>query len=129
MQFEIIRDDIITASDIGQLRKAVGWELLTERYSKALTNSYTHFSIKEDGMVIAFARIISDGQLYAFIVDLLVHPKKQKQGIGKILVKHVIEELKKDKIRLVQLTFNADLEAFYKTCGFDIISAGSIKNM
>lgn len=125
--FQIEENAVISGNDIGQLRESVGWEPLTEKYGKALSSSNAHFSVMHDGQLIAFVRIITDEQLYAFIVDLVVHPSAQKNGLGKALIQHAVNSLRKKNIRLIQLTFDPDLEPFYTSCGFEIIKAGSIK--
>lgn len=124
----IVKNDGISGKEVGELRRSVGWDSLSEKYAEVLKGACSHFSIRKDSELVAFVRIVSDGLLYAFIVDLVVHPSFQNQGLGKHLIQHVIESLKQEKIRLIQLTFDPELEAFYTSCGFKIIKAGSIKN-
>lgn len=125
---EIQRNANITPEEVEELRQAIGWNPNIGKYQQVLKQSYAYFSIRNEKKLIAFARVISDGILYSFIVDLTVHSDFQRQGIGKHLVKHIITELKKDDIQYIQLTFYKELEPFYKECGFEIIEAGSIVN-
>lgn len=125
---DIKRNDIVTSTEIEDLRIAIGWDPNKEKYETALKSTYAQFSLKKDGKLIVFARVVSDGILYSFIVDLIVHPDFQKKGIGKIFIKHVVSELTKDGLKFIQLTFDKELEPFYRSCGFEIIEAGSIKN-
>lgn len=97
-------------------------------FRESLPSSYCYFSIKEKGKFIGFSRVISDEGLYAFIVDVMIHPDFQKKGIGIQPITYTVKELEKDNIRLIQLIFSPELEAFYQHCGFSILKAGSIKN-
>ncbi len=125
---EIIRDAEISPNEIEDLRDAVGWETNAGKYAEALKWTYTHFSIKKDDKLIAFARVISDRILFAFIVELMVHPEFQHHGLGKQFLQHINSEVKKDGIKYIKLTFDPWLENFYKECGFEVIRAGFIKN-
>lgn len=125
---EIVRNGNISPHDVSNLRKEVGWDPCFEKMNLIIKNSYTYFSITENNNLIAFARVISDGYAISLIVDLNIHPKYQKQGIGTKFVKYIIEELKKDKIKYIQLIFDTELRTFYEKCGFEIGLSGSILN-
>ncbi len=127
-EIEFKRNEPISSGMIEALRKSVGWETKPDIYSKAFPKTYCHFTVEKAGEVIGFARIISDGVLYSFIVDLIIKKEYQSVGIGKQFVKHMVSELKSDGIKFIQLTFYKELESFYKNCGFNIIEAGSIVN-
>jgi ribosomal protein S18 acetylase RimI-like enzyme len=124
----IIRNAPLAGNEIEQLRSSIHWESNKGKYDLLLDTSYAHFSIKDGELLVAFARVISDGVLYSFIVDLMVHPDYQSQGVGKKIVDFAIAELKAKNIKYIQLTFDPYLESFYNKLGFEIIKAGSIKN-
>lgn len=124
----IKRDAEITPIEIEGLRLAVGWDTNEGKYEDALKKTYTHFSVKRNNLLISYARIVSDGTIYAFIVDLMVHPDYQRHGIGKVFLQHIISQIEADHIKYIQLTFDPKLKTFYKDCGFEIIEAGSILN-
>jgi ribosomal protein S18 acetylase RimI-like enzyme len=73
---------------------------------------------KED--LVGFARIVSDGILYAFICDMIVDPAYQKQGVGTALMKKLIERCKEAGIRVVWLMAAADKSRFYQRFGFHV---------
>lgn len=124
MELEIKRNESPNIYEIGALTGQSA-----SRIETALKNTYAVFSVRKEKELIAFARVISDGTIYSFIVDLNVSSKYRKQGIGKQLVKHIMAELKKDGIRYTELTFeHKNLERFYKECGFQIENAGSVLN-
>ena len=121
---EIKRNETISFAEIEKLTE---WSSI--RIEKALKGTYAQFSIRKGEELIAFARVISDGSIYSFIVDLTVTPDYRRQGIGKQLIMHIIGELKKDGIKYTELTFEDEkLEPLYRDCGFQIEKAGSILN-
>ena len=112
--------------DIEDLRVAVGWDRMEGSYDRILRNSYTHFSAHAGDQLVGFVDVISDGIADAFLVDLMVHPAYQRQGLGQSLVGSAIKSLKADGIRVIQVVFEPELEPFYRASGFHILSAGII---
>lgn len=128
MEAQIKRDEPVTPQEIEDLRAAVGWERLENKYDRILAHSYTHFTVRNAGKLVGFVNVISDGVADAFLLDLIVHPSVQRRGIGKALVDAAIAALTTDGIRCIQVTFDSDLEGFYRDRGFYIFKAGIIDN-
>ncbi len=123
----VLRNANLNGKQIEDLRAAVGWDRMDGYYDRILARSYAHFSVHvEDGSLIAFVNVISDGIGDAFLVDLIVHPDDQGKGIGKALVTKVIEDLRADGIRAIEVIFEPHLESFYRACGFHIMQSGTI---
>jgi ribosomal protein S18 acetylase RimI-like enzyme len=123
----IRRNAKLSGKQIEDLRVAVGWDRMEGYYDRILARSYAHFSILDDnGSLIAFVNVISDGIGDAFLVDLIVHPDYQDRGIGQALVTQAIEGLRADGIRAIEVIFEPRLETFYRTCGFHILQSGII---
>ena len=120
----IERDRELAVATIAQLRSNLGWSALEDRLQRALEGSYAHCSAVEQGRLIGFARVISDGALYALIVDVMVHPEHQPQGLGQRLLMHTIRELERDGIHSVQVIFDASLEPFYRV---EVLRAGVLR--
>jgi GNAT superfamily N-acetyltransferase len=128
MNEPVHRDEPVTAKEIEDLRAAVGWERMENKYDRILANSYAHFTVRSEGRLIGFVNVISDGIGDAFLVDLMAHPSAQRRGIGRALVTSAIAELTRDGIKCIQVTFDPELENFYRECGFHIFSGGIIDN-
>jgi ribosomal protein S18 acetylase RimI-like enzyme len=127
MAHHIVRQAPLTGAQIEALRVAVGWDEMPGMYDQILARSYTHFSVTESSRLIGFVNVISDGIADAFLVDLMIHPDFQHEGLGKALVAHAIGALQADGIRCVEVIFAPELEAFYRACGFhDVVKAGII---
>jgi GNAT superfamily N-acetyltransferase len=123
----IQRNAPVNGAHIEDLRVAVGWDRMDGYYDRILARSYAHFSAHYDnGSLIAFVNVISDGIADAFLVDLMVHPDYQGAGLGQAIVAQAIEALRTDGIRVIQVIFDPHLEPFYSACGFHILQSGII---
>ncbi len=69
----------------------------------------------ETGQVVGCINAISDGVLSAYIPLLEVLPAYQCQGIGRELVRRMLEQL--DDLYMVDLTCDPDLQEFYTSLG------------
>jgi N-acetylglutamate synthase-like GNAT family acetyltransferase len=127
VNLEILKNANLEPEQIETLRLAVGWDSLEGKYQSALAQSFAHYSIIEQQELIAFARVISDGVLYALIVDVMVHPAFQARGLGGRMLEFVLEDLKLAGIKSVNVIFDARLEKFYESFGFEMSLAGTIK--
>jgi ribosomal protein S18 acetylase RimI-like enzyme len=129
MNFTIIKQAPISGGQVEALRAAVGWDRQEGKYDRILARSYTHYSVSDDDKgLIGFLNVISEGIGDAFLVDLIVHPEFQGQGIGQALVARAIHDLTADGIQFIQVIFVEELESFYRRCGFNILRAGVIDN-
>ena len=127
MNPEIIRQGPVCPREIEDLREAIGWDRSEGTYEDILKRHYAYYTVREaDGRLIGYLSVLSDGISDAFLLDLMVHPDYQRQGIGKQLVQTAIQDMKKEGIRCVQVTFNPELEEFYTRCGFHIFKGGII---
>lgn len=90
MRYDVIQGAKVSAAEVAQLRKVVGWTPLNEQLDQALANSYTHFSVRVNNQLVGFVRVISDRAIHAYIADLIVHPDYQKKGIGKALIQEAV---------------------------------------
>lgn len=80
----------------------------------------------ESGQVIGFIAAVTDHVLSAYIPLLEVLPEYRKQGIGKSLVRRMIELL--NGIYMIDLTCDSDVQPFYKSMGMQPMSGMMIRN-
>ena len=90
----------------------------------ALMNSlYTVIAVK-DSQTVGMGRLTGDG-MYYMIVDIVVQPNYQKQGIGTKIVNMIIEFVDKETPSggrsSIQLIAEKGKETFYEKIGFKII--------
>lgn len=78
------------------------------------------------GSVVGFITAISDGLLSAYIPLLEVLPEYQRQGIGRELVRRMLEKLK--DFYMVDLICDPPLQSFYRALGMRPAVGMSIRN-
>jgi ribosomal protein S18 acetylase RimI-like enzyme len=97
----------------------VGWPNppSANKHYELLRSSYKFvLAIDEKaGKIVGFITAISDGVLSAYIPLLEVLPPYQKQGIGRNLVKRMLQEL--SDIYMVDLICDENLQGFYEQFG------------
>jgi ribosomal protein S18 acetylase RimI-like enzyme len=73
----------------------VGWEefMNFEVAEKALNNSLYSVVITVNEEAVAMGRIVGDGHIYFYIQDIAVLPEHQKQGLGKMIMEHLMQYL------------------------------------
>lgn len=82
---------------------------------KAFSLSYAVISAWIEDRLVAVGRMISDGQMYSSIFDVVVDPEFQKMGIGKEVVSRLIAKAPSTCIHLTSTFGN---ESFYAKLGF-----------
>jgi predicted GNAT family acetyltransferase len=130
MKYEIIKSGEVAASEVEELRTVVGWDNTEGQCQRALEKAYSRYIVRNEGKLIAYLSVVSDGVADAFLVDLMVHPDFRGKGIGTRMVRQAIIDLK-GKVQCVHVTFNPENEPFYKHVGFHIFKGGifDFKNM
>jgi ribosomal protein S18 acetylase RimI-like enzyme len=119
----IVYDRSLTVSDYNNLRKAVGWNEINERQAGAgIGNSAYLVAAHVNHETVGMARLITDGGYVAYIADVIVHPDYQKQGIGKTMLRRIMNYLEANLVEgdtvCVVLMAAKEKENFYKQLGF-----------
>nr|YP_009589074.1 GCN5-like N-acetyltransferase [Corallina ferreyrae]QBL75590.1 GCN5-like N-acetyltransferase [Corallina ferreyrae] len=119
--------------ELEQLCDTVGWvRRPLKKVKTAIEHSFLTVSLfyknNNQTKMIAFARATSDNTFNATIWDVVVHPEFQRKGLGKILIKEVITELRYSDINTITLFADPQVINFYKNLGF-IPDPDGIKGM
>nr|ATJ02951.1 hypothetical protein [Porphyridium purpureum] len=109
--------------ELESLCESVGWiKRPPKRVELALENSFLTIVIfykeLEKNQMIGFGRATSDHTFHATIWDLVISPKFQGKGLGKLLMGHMIEELRKLNISTIALFADSNVVEFYGRLGF-----------
>src|SRR5215213_10484814 len=115
----IRRGDRVTPAEYRTLLASVKWRPMEQddvAVAGALEASWNVTARTSDGRLVGLARVLDDGLLYASIWDVIVHPERQRGGIGRALLAAVLEQTAGR--RLVSLVSTAPGEALYRSAGF-----------
>jgi ribosomal protein S18 acetylase RimI-like enzyme len=123
MNFEIKFVDAWLEHEIVELYKTGGWWKDTYDPSgiRPLIKGSFAFAIvidKSSGNAIGMGRILSDGVSDAYIQDLIVLPKFRGQGIGKKLVKFLLDHCISNGIQWIGLIAEPGQDSFYSKIDF-----------
>lgn len=125
--------DEVSFEEISQLTESVGWgkrfHQTKEKWQHVLAISAHIAYIKENGKLIAFGRVLGDGIMCMFY-DICVHPTYQGNGLGTLLMNHLIDKIKDQEyvsIGLFTWEGNKTVSKFYSKLGFEHVSAMELK--
>jgi GNAT superfamily N-acetyltransferase len=95
-----------------------GYGLDEDALFRAISTSWTAVSAYDEDQLVGFGRVISDGVLHALIVELIVTPAYQGQGIGGQLLQKLVGRCRAHGIRDIQLFCARGKAGFYERFGF-----------
>lgn len=93
-----------------------------EKMQKAAENSYAVCSVYVDNELVGFGRAISDGQYQSAIYDVVVLPRHQGKGVGKLIVQSLLEKLPEGALSLMYAV--PGKQKFYEKFGFKCLATG-----
>ncbi len=90
-----------------------------DKLCAAAANSYAVCTAYEGEQLIGFGRAISDGQCQSAIYDVVVRPEFQGRGIGKAIMKALLEKLPPGGPVLIYAA--PGKQEFYRQFGFEVL--------
>lgn len=106
----------------------VNWQMLEHLYTlvmlsgrkgdklrRAFLNSQAVCYAYDGERLAGAARAISDGEYHAVVYDVAVHPDYQGQGVGRMIMRDLLEQL---QVWRVMLVASPDIQPFCNRFGF-----------
>jgi len=111
--------------ELDTLSVAVGWSAFGTDYPSALDGyAVTSSAWTNDGRLVGWTSIVSDNVRHAFLLDVMVHPDFQRQGIGRGVVLRAINEMRARGVTAFHVDCAPDKAGFYEKCGFKMGAGG-----
>ena len=83
---------------------------------------------RASGELVAFANVLWDGLVHAWLQDVMVTESVRHQGVGVELVRHARQGASEAGCEYLHVDFEDDLRPFYfDACGFTPTTAGLIE--
>ena len=111
-------------AELSDLCESVGWERFGPDYLALDNYALTTSAWADDGRLVAWTSIVSDQVRHAFLLDVMVHPDFQKQGVGRAVVLKAIAEMKARGVTAFHVDCKAEHTGFYERCGFKMCAGG-----
>ncbi|MFM8525721.1 MAG: GNAT family N-acetyltransferase [Vulcanococcus sp.] len=125
MQLVLSCERPIDLIELEQVCDAVGWSRRPlRRVRRALDHSLLRVALwRHDPRLpklVGFGRATGDGVLEATIWDLAVHPLYQGAGLGKQMIRYMIDELTAMEVERVSLFADPEVVEFYRNQGWEL---------
>jgi len=105
-----------------QLYESTGWNeeyrLTAEEIYNCLSGSWYMVSAYDEGRLVGYGRILSDGKMHALITEMIVLPGYQGRGIGEGILKYLTGICLDHHIRDIQLFAAKGKVDFYEKYGY-----------
>ena len=119
----------VAAHEIVALREAVGWGGLEADYPATLAGYWATVAGRgAGGALVAWCAVLSDGVRHAVLLDVIVHPRWQRQGVGQALAERAVAHVAAAGITIVHVDFLPEHAGFYERCGFQT-GLGGIRDL
>lgn len=109
------------SSDFVEYRARCGWGRLSDDVAdKTLNAGIVNLSAYHNDRLAGFGRVIGDGAIYFYIQDLIVDENYRGQGLGALIMRTLIEDVKKiaSPGAVIGLMSAKDVDDFYEPFGF-----------
>ncbi|MDO4762112.1 MAG: GNAT family N-acetyltransferase [Corynebacterium sp.] len=117
-----IRDNYLpTKEEAVTLYNSVGWQVYTrnpDQLMRALEGSRFVVCAYHCDELVGLARIVGDGEVIAYLQDILVKPELHHQGIGRILMEHAFAPFAHCRQHVLLTDDQPYQRAFYEAMGF-----------
>lgn len=114
-------DSGITVDELLALYESVGWSAYTgdpDLLQAAVAGASCTVTARRSGRLVGLARALSDGATICYLQDVLVHPAEQRRGIGRALVRAVLDRYRMVRQKVLLTDDEPGQRAFYESLGY-----------
>jgi GNAT superfamily N-acetyltransferase len=86
--------------------------------------SLVHLGAYENGRLVGYVNVATDGSGHAFLLDPTVRKEVQRRGLGTLLVQRAADISRERGGKVLHVDYEPHLEEFYAGCGFMPTRAG-----
>lgn len=110
----------LSPSDLQDLYRFTRWgkSRSIEQIEKMLEGTSICFSIRHNGRLIAFCRVLTDFVFRGSLWDILVHPDYQGKGVGSQLLQYALSHPALKDVPVI-VTYTSELVTFMGRLGFE----------
>ena len=104
-----------------QLRAACGWgQVAADVAERSLCAGLFNVTVRTGNRLAGFGRVVGDGVLYFYVQDVIVHPDFRGQGVGRLIVEALLDEVLRHAPEgaTIGLMSAHGKEGFYEKFGF-----------
>lgn len=88
-----------------------------EEVHRSIANSLCFGAYRKEGPQIGFARVVTDGLVFAWLMDVFVSPEFRGKGVGRQLVRTVLSHPILEQVKGIGLR-TEDAHGLYRSFGF-----------
>jgi len=116
------RTEMPSQEQFWDLFQTTGWNdtyhLSPQELFQAVSANWFAVSAFNGERLVGFGRVVSDGVVHAMIYEMIVLPEYQGQGIGKQILRLIVQKCLEANIRDIQLFCARGKRSFYEKFGF-----------
>lgn len=121
----LIQGEVPSRDDLVDLYDSVGWSAYTDdpaSLEQAVRNSTFTVALRDDDLLVGFARVISDDVSILYVQDVLVRPTHQRQGAGRQLLEACLDRFSHVRQRMLLTDDELHQHKLYRAVGFHDVS-------
>ncbi len=124
---DIHADTFPSDKDLNGLRRVSLHDAQPGRFQRSLRHCLVHVTAHNGDKLIGFAKVATDGGIYAFLLDVIVHPDFRRGKIGTRLVKHAVGQARERGAQELHVAYDPEFADFFTQCGFGRMDAGILR--
>jgi GNAT superfamily N-acetyltransferase len=91
---------------------------LPDDVARMLAESDVMVGLVRDGRLVGFARVLTDFEYFAMVLDVIVAPRSRGTGLGRVLMDAVVYHERLARVRSLELVCQPEMIPFYAAWRF-----------